>query len=224
MSKLPFTWHGSWRRTYLSLPASKEVIIPTPTLFSDTLYRPFHMSQISLNPYSSGIPSHNAILSFPNMTAEDFNSKYSTTPFILTSPVKDWPGYKEWTIASLVNKYSGVRFRAESVDWRLCDYYDYMRDQNDESPLYLFDRAFVEKTNGEMEDWFVVPECFGKDYFEVLGDERPDRRWMILGPEKSGSTFHKVSLYHYASRSRAVIRSNSSSPGSKCNLGLECSY
>lgn len=195
ISKLPFTWRGSWRRTYLSLPPSKEVLIPTPNLFSDTLYRPFHMSQIMLDPYSSGIPSQNSILCFPSMTAGDFNTKYSTTPFILTSPVKHWPCYKDWTIASLVSKYTDIRFRAENVDWRLGDYYDYMQDQNDESPLYLFDRAFVEKTNGEMGRGFVAPECFGKDYFEVLGDERPDRRWMILGPKKSGSTFHKVGSF-----------------------------
>lgn len=194
MSNFPFTWHGTWRRTYLSLPPTEEVIIPTPNLFSDTLYRPFHMSQISPSPYISKIPTQNAILRLPDMIAKDFSTKYSTTPFILTSPVKKWLGYKEWTIATLVSKYGGVRFRAESVDWKLSDYYDYMRDQTDESPLYLFDRAFVEKTNGEMENGFVVPECFGKDYFEVLGDERPDRRWMILGPERSGSTFHKVSL------------------------------
>lgn len=192
MSKLPFTWRGTWRRTHLSLPFSKEVLIPTPDLFSDTLHRPFHMSQIPLKPYASKIPSQNAILCLPEMTAEDFNEKYSTTPFILTRPVKDWAGYKEWTIASLVDRYRDVRFRAESVDWRLSDYYDYMRDQTDESPLYLFDRAFVEKTGGELGHGFTVPECFGKDYFEVLGDERPDRRWMILGPERSGSTFHKV--------------------------------
>lgn len=126
------------------------------------------------------------------MSDVDFNSTYSKTPFILTSPVRSWPGYKAWTIASLVSKYGNVKFRAESVDWRLSDYYDYMNDQKDESPLYLFDRAFVEKTDGEMENGFTVPVCFGKDYFEVLGDERPDRRWMILGPERSGSTFHKV--------------------------------
>lgn len=197
MSKLPFTWRGTWRRTYLSLPPSKEVLIHTPNLFSDALYRPFHMSQIALGPYSSGIPPQNSILCFSNMTAEDFNTKYSKMPFILTSPVKHWPGFKDWTIASLVSKYTNIRFRAENVDWRLSDYYDYMQDQNDESPLYLFDCAFVEKTKGEMERGFVVPECFGKDYFEVLGDERPDRRWMILGPKNSGSTFHKVGSYFH---------------------------
>ncbi|KAF1855349.1 hypothetical protein Lal_00012348 [Lupinus albus] len=35
------------------------------------------------------------------------------------------------------------------------------------------------------------PDCFGPDLFEVLGDERPAHRWLIVGPERSGSTFHK---------------------------------
>lgn len=150
------------------------------------------MSQISLTPFASNIPPQNAILRVPDMTPVEFDSTYSRIPFILSSPVKSWPGYYEWTIASLVSKYGSVRFRAEGVEWKLGDYYSYMKDQNDESPLYLFDRAFVEKTDGEMENGFTVPACFGKDYFEVLGDERPDRRWMILGPRRSGSTFHKV--------------------------------
>lgn len=90
-----------------------------------------------------------------------------------------------------MTRYGDIKFQAESVSWRLRDYVAYMKDQSDESPLYLFDKAFVEKT-GDMEEGFSVPECFGQDYFEVLGEQRPDHRWMILGPERSGSTFHKV--------------------------------
>ncbi|RPB00894.1 F-box and JmjC domain-containing protein [Choiromyces venosus 120613-1] len=190
-SKAPFKWRGTWRRTYLNLEPSQESRIFTPDLYSDTLHRPFQMSQVPMRPFASSIPAQNHIQRFEDMSDVEFNNTYSRTPFILTSPVKTWPGYKEWTIDSLVLKYGEVRFRAESVDWRLCDYSDYMKDQNDESPLYLFDREFVEKTNYEMEKGFVVLKCFGKDYFEVLGDERPDRRWMVLGPQRSGSTFHK---------------------------------
>lgn len=39
-----------------------------------------------------------------------------------------------------------------------------------------------------------VPEYFAEDLFSLLGENgRPDYRWIIMGPEKSGSTFHKVS-------------------------------
>ncbi|KAJ9624876.1 hypothetical protein H2203_004826 [Taxawa tesnikishii (nom. ined.)] len=37
------------------------------------------------------------------------------------------------------------------------------------------------------------PTCFGpkQDLFSVLGDQRPHHRWLIIGPARSGSTFHK---------------------------------
>lgn len=37
-----------------------------------------------------------------------------------------------------------------------------------------------------------VPEQFPEDLFSVLGESaRPDYRWLIMGPERSGSSFHK---------------------------------
>ena len=37
-----------------------------------------------------------------------------------------------------------------------------------------------------------VPKYFDEDLFSVLGDDgRPDHRWLIMGPPRSGSTFHK---------------------------------
>lgn len=70
-----------------------------------------------------------------------------------------------------------------------------MNNQRDESPLYLFDRSFVEKmelsVGRKIEGHYWIPECFGEDFFATLGAERPDHQWLIIGPERSGSTFHK---------------------------------
>lgn len=71
-----------------------------------------------------------------------------------------------------------------------------MTKNEDESPLYLFDKGFAEKMNihiGHNTDAaaYWPPECFGSDLFELLGDERPAHRWLIIGPQRSGSTFHK---------------------------------
>ncbi|RBQ87253.1 hypothetical protein VDGD_04287 [Verticillium dahliae] len=70
-----------------------------------------------------------------------------------------------------------------------------MKNTTDESPLYLFDKKFAEKMHikvGREEGAaYWKPECFGPDLFELLGDERPAHRWLIIGPERSGSTFHK---------------------------------
>ena len=95
----------------------------------------------------------------------------------------------------MLRLYGRVEFRAEAVDWTFSTYCKYMEKNYDESPLYLFDRSFAEKmrlTVGQVEGAaYWRPECFGPDFFEVLGDERPAHRWLIIGPERSGSTFHK---------------------------------
>lgn len=37
-----------------------------------------------------------------------------------------------------------------------------------------------------------VPKQFTEDFFSVLGESaRPDYKWLIMGPERSGSSFHK---------------------------------
>jgi hypothetical protein len=74
-----------------------------------------------------------------------------------------------------------------------------MNNNADESPLYLFDRSFVEKmyltistsSNPNAQADYSLPTCFGEDLFALLGPKRPDSRWLIIGPERSGSTFHK---------------------------------
>lgn len=93
----------------------------------------------------------------------------------------------------MLREYGDVIFKAESVDWPLKTYVEYMNNNEDESPLYLFDHSFVEKMELSVGKGgqYWPPDCFGQDLFAVLGDQRPDSRWLIVGPERSGSTFHK---------------------------------
>lgn len=110
--------------------------------------------------------------------------------------MKQWPLYSDWSISSLVQEHGEVGFRAEAVDWPLKTYVHYMQDNEDESPLYLFDRSFVEKMSLNTDPsktgvHYVPPDCFGTDLFSVLSSQRPDHRWLIVGPARSGSTFHK---------------------------------
>lgn len=127
------------------------------------------------------------------MTASQFTDCWTDKPFILTQPVTEWPVFRDWSQEFLLAKYGKVKFKAEAVDWPLDTYVDYMNNNLDESPLYLFDHSFVEKMEiiaakgGE----YWVPECFGEDLFAALSHQRPDHRWLIIGPERSGSTFHK---------------------------------
>ncbi|MCJ1389303.1 hypothetical protein MMC18_002159 [Xylographa bjoerkii] len=128
-----------------------------------------------------------------DLSTTDFNESWTDKPFILTDPVKSWALWNLWDQNTMRKSYGVIKFRAEAVDWPLQAYLDYMDNTSDESPLYLFDSLFVEKmnlavgTNGE----YQVPECFGEDFFTALHEQRPDNRWLIIGPERSGSTFHK---------------------------------
>ena len=116
--------------------------------------------------------------------------------------------------------YSDTTFRAEAADLPLKVYIDYMNSNFDESPLYLFDRSFAEKMNLEADD-YQIPECFKEDLFTVLGTQRPDHQWLIIGPERSGSTFHKDP--NATSAWNAVIRGSKywiMFPGSKPPPGV----
>jgi len=179
------------------------LILPPPTLppiscrdlFSDVLHRPYFCAHTTLQPYTTGIPASNAIPRLSNISAAEFSTDWTDKPFILTEPVQEWPVYHRWSTDVLLDQFGAVNFRAEAVDWPLKTYIEYMNDNSDESPLYLFDRAFVQKMNlttgkDEKGDYWI-PECFGEDLFAILGEQRPDSRWLIVGPERSGSTFHK---------------------------------
>ncbi|KAK3713230.1 hypothetical protein LTR37_008663 [Vermiconidia calcicola] len=192
-----FSWQGTWRSTYLSQPQSQEPRVNCSNLFSDVLHRPFFCAHVPLTPFSSNIPVHNAISRLADLSPAEFSSDWVDKPFILTAPVRQWGVYQFWFTKTLLDNYPDVKFRAESVDWPLKIYVDYMDNNHDESPLYLFDRAFVEKmqlhvsNSPEDEADYWPPACFGSDVFTVLGNQRPDHRWLLVGPERSGSTFHK---------------------------------
>lgn len=164
-------------------------------VYSDVLHRPFVCRNITLGHFTSSIPRGNQISRLEDMTYEEFARNWSNKPFILTETVRSWPVCQNWTLKSLLKMYANVEFRAEAVDWPLRTYMDYMLNNHDESPLYLFDRKFAEKmkiTIGKEDGAaYWKPDCFGPDLFELLGDERPAHRWLIIGPERSGSTFHK---------------------------------
>ena len=187
------SWYGSWFSTWCQVPSANTQYVQCHGLFSDVLYRPFFCANISLDSFISGVPTKNAIVRLPDLLAEDFEKQYSDLPFILTEPVKRWQISPIWTTDYLRQRYGNTIFRAEAVDWPLRTYLEYLTLQKDESPLYLFDRSFVEKMNLEVgvDGDYQVPECFGQDLFTFLGSHRPDHRWLIIGPERSGSTFHK---------------------------------
>ncbi|KAK6058072.1 JmjC domain protein, partial [Cooperia oncophora] len=70
---------------------------------------------------------------------------------------------------------------------------EYMRENEDDSPLYIFDDHFAERkeTKGILED-YEVPRYFSDDLFNILGTnvKRAPYRWIVIGPARSGTTIH----------------------------------
>ncbi|SPN97119.1 related to phosphatidylserine-specific receptor [Cephalotrichum gorgonifer] len=188
-------WRGTWRSTFLRLPEEPNGAINCDTVFSDVLHRPFVCSNIDLATYTASIPACNQIARFETISNDDFAGQWARKPFILTKCIQDWPAFRDWNLEYFSTKYRDVVFRAESVDWTFETYTKYMTTTSDESPVYLFDRKFAEKMDisvgQEAGATYWRPECFGPDLFELLGAERPAHRWLIIGPQRSGSTFHK---------------------------------
>lgn len=178
------------------LQLSSEPSIRCDNLFSDVLHRPFVCSRTPLSPFFKNIPAQNEIPRLDKLDANDFASAWVNKPFILANSTNHWPLHKTWGWEFFRDQYRDVNFAAEAVNWPLDTYLQYARNNSDESPLYLFDHSFVEKMDIRVgrrawEGDYWIPECFGEDFFSVLDDQRPDHRWLIVGPERSGSTFHK---------------------------------
>ncbi|PKI75408.1 hypothetical protein CRG98_004197 [Punica granatum] len=79
---------------------------------------------------------------------------------------------------------------AQKISMKLKDYVTYMNIQHDEDPLYIFEDKFGEIAPGLLKDYHV-PHLFQEDFFDVLdGDQRPPFRWLIIGPQRSGASWH----------------------------------
>ncbi|ODV94127.1 hypothetical protein PACTADRAFT_76762 [Pachysolen tannophilus NRRL Y-2460] len=189
-------------------------------LCSDLLYRPYQCSQVNYEELFSKLiaeeysyhlkgvttdiidelPGRIPRLNESEMSLENFRNVWHGRPFILTNSFsKRWPN---WTIDSLLERFPNVKFRQEAVKWPLSLYSEYFDKNQDESPLYLFDaRSDAMK---QLIKEYKVPDCFQDDLFKVFDESsikksgklelvecRPDHAWLIVGPKRSGSTFHK---------------------------------
>lgn len=187
-------WKGTWRRTVLRLESSQEAKIHCEEIVSEALVQPFLNATIDLSRYSR---IKDSIPRFSKLATDEFNGEWYAKPFILTDIIKHWPAYIKWTMDYLLQQFpsSDATFQIESVEWSFPTYMEYMSSNRDESPLYLFDKDFATKATANgvpLEEDYSIPETFTEDLFTLLGKARPDHRWLIVGPERSGSTFHKV--------------------------------
>jgi hypothetical protein len=137
------------------------------------------------------------------LSAEEFVSKYEipNIPVIITGLVKKWPAFEKWDWDYLAARSGNKAFRATSATadsnafFTVDQYRRYCAGSQEEAPLYFFDKDFI-RAIGASDDYTIPPyfdSCKNPctDLFRLLGEaNRPDYRWLILGPRRSGSMFH----------------------------------
>ncbi|WOL03105.1 hypothetical protein Cni_G11825 [Canna indica] len=187
-----FLFRRSWRSTYLSAAGSSPL---PPT--SGLLIRNFYSDYLFQSWLCASIEMKSEWLEIDNIerrrgiSIEEFIDRYEghNKPVLLEGCLDSWPAMERWSRERLIRICGDVKFAVGPVEMTLERYFQYADAAKEERPLYLFDPKFADKVL-ELGSEYEVPIYFREDLFSVLGKERPDYRWIIIGPAGSGSSFH----------------------------------
>lgn len=194
-TKGDFRFTGNWKETYLThvLPAGSHAghtPLQISNCYSDFLYQPWISAAVAIDPAWLTTES---VDRREGLTVEEFIEKYEKPgiPVIFTDVIPKWTAAKEWTPERLLAKYGDKKFNVSAtVKMTMKDFFHYESQAREERPLYLFDKDFA-KTCPEMNDQYDMPPYFAEDLMRHVGQaNRPDYRWLIIGPARSGSNFH----------------------------------
>lgn len=177
-------------------------------IYSDTFYRSWLCRSFDLDPSWLRIETIERVDS-AEMTADRFVNEYeiANKPVIVKNATSSWPAIRKWNRQYLIDETRGVTFRATSgaaplpSSFTMESYARYCDGAAEEAPLYLFDRTFSQTVPRLLDDFvpalkdtcpYLDPSAaHGHDLFSLLGEgRRPDYRWIIVGPKRSGSSFH----------------------------------
>lgn len=196
----PLQYKGSWKKTALDVEN-------VPEEYQERCGKPLHFNGFSsLFLYKRLYRCHTTLSGFnfddgnverrEDLSLEEFSQEYDgRKPVLLAGLADTWPARNTWTIDQLSLKYGDTAFRisqrsCKKISMKIKDYVSYMYLQHDEDPLYIFDDKFGETAPSLLKD-YSVPHLFQEDLFEVLdGEQRPPFRWLIMGPERSGASWH----------------------------------
>ncbi|KAF0895666.1 hypothetical protein E2562_014285 [Oryza meyeriana var. granulata] len=188
-----FAFSTSWRATYITAASGGRTHRPPRALeirgfYSDYLFQSWLCANMEMRPEWL---HRNTIERRRGMSVEQFVSEFEepNRPVLLEGCLECWPALQKWTREHLLKVSARKKFAVGPVSMTLDRYFHYADNVQEERPLYLFDAKFTEKVP-EMGRDYEVPAYFREDLFRVLGEERPDHRWVIIGPAGSGSSFH----------------------------------
>eukprot|EP01064_Diplonema_japonicum_P004504 TRINITY_DN12961_c0_g1_i1.p1 TRINITY_DN12961_c0_g1~~TRINITY_DN12961_c0_g1_i1.p1 ORF type:complete len:415 (+),score=94.66 TRINITY_DN12961_c0_g1_i1:49-1293(+) len=114
---------------------------------------------------------------------------------IIKGVVNDWKP-RDWTFEGIAKSWGTVKWKVGKDDYgrtlrlTMDDYMTYVRNQEDDSPLYVFDYSLGDKSSkSDLLSSFSVPKYFPDDLMQHI-DNRPPYRWFLAGPKRSGTCMH----------------------------------
>ncbi|KNE64328.1 hypothetical protein AMAG_09354 [Allomyces macrogynus ATCC 38327] len=146
-----------------------------------------------------------------DLSVRDFVAQYEvpSKPVVLTGVTKDWSANANWQPEVFYNKYKKYKFKVGEDDDGNTVYLRYKHfarycnsvGLEDDSPLYIFDSSFADRKvgkNGDLPrpmrpilDDYEVPKYFSDDLFDMISySRRPPHRWIVIGPDRSGTGIH----------------------------------
>ena len=127
-------------------------------------------------------------------------------PVTIRNAATEWSaltGENKWSFENLLSRFGNIM-------WRFSDQHGEMMDLNcyakyivsdgilDDSPLAIYDSEFGDDdATCDLLKEYEVPRCFSGDLFSMVPEyfPRPPYRWILIGPERSGTGLHIDPLY-----------------------------
>lgn len=207
-SSFPFQFHISWKLSFKALQNEKKLLKP---LYSSLWFQFINARKLLLEEINFKInyfkfkkEEKQFIRTIPSQSISEITSEIFTkdfdlpaNPVVLVNATQDWKANKLWNPHYFLQNFGNqpISIVPKHKKWvmQIQDYFNYCNQQIDIIPLYAFivdfDSSF-HNLKSLLSD-YKVPSFFQIDYMDVLGPQKPDYRWIILGPIRSGSLWHK---------------------------------
>ena len=136
----------------------------------------------------------------------------SGEPLLIKGFAKDWPARHMWDPSYIIDNRGSPLCNAyfkcgdvgcdsgKEVTINLRHLYEYFLSQEDDDPLYVFDRNFADRCDRHdmINDYYSTngPDLlrralFGDDLMSLIDSGRPPFRWLLIGPRGSGTAVHR---------------------------------
>uniref|UniRef100_A0A7S4ILZ4 JmjC domain-containing protein n=1 Tax=Odontella aurita TaxID=265563 RepID=A0A7S4ILZ4_9STRA len=116
----------------------------------------------------------------------------------------DEGGVGGWTFANLLKRFGDIMWRFSDTHGEMLSLSTYskyitnLEGLTDDSPLAIYDAEFGDNDSPTcpLREEYDVPKCFSADLFDLASsgqddiEHRPPYRWILIGPERSGTGMH----------------------------------